>query len=242
MLLTTFFTTKKDWQRGKRTKPSFSKFKNFYRSVMLLGLNATMVYDSFPEDIIRRYSTPYFQFVQTEFTDFDPRYGVNDVRYFVFDRLLRLHDDWRYVFILDAFDVRVKMNPCGGFDPSKLYVGSETDKLQGHPWMKARFAKFGGKYLEWYKSVDTTRKILNCGITGGHRDVMLELLGDMKSALGDPEIEVRKKANESINLNMAALNYIVYGKYRSRLATGAPVHSVYKAKEVTRGDVWFVHK
>ena len=43
-------------------------------------------------------------------------------------------------------------------------------------------------------------KILNCGITGGQRDVMLKLLSRMVQVLQDPALAIRQK-NEDINLS-----------------------------------------
>ena len=43
-------------------------------------------------------------------------------------------------------------------------------------------------------------KILNCGITGGQRDVMLKFLTRMVQVLQDPALAIRQK-NEDINLS-----------------------------------------
>lgn len=242
MVLTSYFTTKKDWQRGKYAKPAFSKIKILYQTALRLGVNVTVVYDSLPEEIIRRYASAIFHFEQVKLADFDKRYGVNDVRYFFFDRLVRAHPAWDAIFIVDAFDVRVAMNPCPGLRDGMIYVGYELDRLKRHPWMKARFSKMGGKYNEWYKNKLTDKmKILNCGITGGRRGAMLQLLGRMAEVLSDPNLAVRKK-KEDINLNMAALNYILYNDFEGRFTGNAPVHSVYKRFQTKRKDVWFIHK
>ena len=80
--------------------------------------------------------------------------------------------------------------------------------------MKARFQKMGGKYNTWYTSKVTESaalstvqpsdlremKILNCGITGGQRDVMLKFLTRMVQVLQDPALAIRQK-NEDINLS-----------------------------------------
>merc|ERR1719478_728335 len=105
------------------------------------------------------------------------------------------------------------MNPCYALQPGRLYVGSEQEKLKGHPWMKARFGKLGGKYDAWYNnSITADMKILNCGITGGHRDVMLQLFHEMIQIQSDPNLKCRKK-KQDINVNMAALNYIAYNNF-----------------------------
>lgn len=243
MIMTSFFTTKKDWQRGTYTRGTFSKMKRLYRSALRMGHNVTVIYDDLPEELLARFSCDRFRFARVDFSKYDRRFGVNDIRYFFFDDLLKAHPEWRAAFVVDAFDVRVAMNPCTGLRPDMLYVGSEQDRLKGHPWMKARFQKMGGQYNEWYvKRIDAKMKILNCGITGGHRDVLLRLFARMKEVLGDPAMDLwRKKKSEDINLNMAALNYIVYNEFGNNFAKGQPVHSVYKGFQ-KRSDVWFIHK
>jgi len=70
---------------------------------------------------------------------------------------------------------------------------------------------------------------------------MLNVFQKMIDIMSDPELAVRKK-NEDINVNMAALNYIVYNDYKNDIITGHPVHSAYKRFEHRRKDVWFIHK
>jgi len=242
MVLTSYFTTKKDWQRGKYAKPSFSKIQKLYQTAITNGLSVSVLYDSLPQDFIDAYASQRFRFVQVNLTEFDKRYGVNDVRYFFFQRLLSQNSDWKSIFIVDAFDVRSGMNPCAGIQPGKIFVGGEQDRLKKHPWMKARFQKMGGKYNQWYTSKVTEKmKILNCGLTGGHRDIMLKFLTRMVQVLQDPALAIRQK-NEDINLNMAALNYILYTEFEGKFQYGPPVHSVYKRFENRRKDVWWVHK
>ncbi|CAE7553233.1 GATL10 [Symbiodinium natans] len=242
MILTSYFTTKKDWQRGKYVKPTFSKIQKLYQTAVTNGLTVSILYDVLPQEFLDAYGSERFRFVQVNLTQFDRRYGVNDVRYFFFERLVQQNRDWKYIFIVDAFDVRSGMSPCSGMQPGKIYVGGEQDRLKKHPWMKARFQKMGGKYNQWYTTKVTDKlKILNCGITGGQRDVMLKLLSRMVQVLQDPALAIRQK-NEDINLNMAALNYILYVEFEGKFHYGPPVHSAYKRFENKRKDVWWVHK
>jgi len=242
MILTSYFTTKKDWQRGKYVKPTFSKIQKLYQTAVTNGLSVSVLYDVLPQEFLDTYSTERFGFVQVNLTQFDKRYGVNDVRYFFFERLVQQNREWKYIFIVDAFDVRSGMNPCSGMQPGKIYVGGEQDRLKKHPWMKARFQKMGGKYNQWYTTKVTDKlKILNCGLTGGQRDMMLKLLSRMVQVLQDPALAIRQK-NEDINLNMAALNYILYVEFDGKFQYGPPVHSAYKRFENKRKDVWWVHK
>jgi len=242
MILTTFFTTKKDWQRNKFAKAQFTKISKLYASTLRRELSVTVVYDDLPSELLEKYSTEYFHFHRVNLTDHDKRFGVNDVRYFFFQSLVQKHTEWSSIFIVDAFDVRIGMDMCNDIKPDVLYIGIELDKLKNHPWMKARFIKMGSKYKFWYTyKVDSTMKILNCGITGGSRDMMLKLLKRMTEVITDPALIPNKKGEE-VNLNMAAMNYIVYNDFPKNFVGNAPVHSLYKRYQNKRKDVWFIHK
>jgi len=130
MVLTTYFTTKQDWQHpGRHARVSFSNIRKLYQTAIKNGLSVTVAYDRLPREFIDTYASQRFRFVEVNLTEFDSRYGLNDVRYFIFHRLLSENLEWKSVFIVDGFDVRSGMNPCSGIDPGKIYVGSEPDWL-----------------------------------------------------------------------------------------------------------------
>lgn len=239
MILSTFFTTVKDWQRTKSVKQDITKIKDLYSTTYKLGLNVTVVYDDLPDNVLS-FKSDRFLFEQVAMTDYDTAYGVNDVRYFFFQRLIS-KSSWQYIFILDAFDVKVQMNPCPALQANVLYVGMETERLKGHPWMKARFQSLGDKYMPLYESVAAKAKIVNCGILGGSREIMLNVTSLMLQVITDPELEVRT-SGKPINVNMAALNYIYYKLWKGPTRSNSPVHSVYKRYQSERKSVWFVHK
>ena len=61
-------------------------------------------------------------------------------------------------------------------------------------------------------------KILNCGITGGQRDVMIKLLSRMVQVLQDPALAIRQK-NEDINLTHGFWNGHAAGCYAHQLCS-----------------------
>eukprot|EP00434_Breviolum_minutum_P016250 symbB.v1.2.014320.t2/scaffold1020.1/size145545/8 len=247
MVLTSYFTTKGDWQHdGVHANVSFSNIQKLYQTAIQNGLSVTVAYDSLPQEFVDTYASQRFRFVKVDLTEFDNRYGVNDVRYFIFHRLLSENLEWKSVFIVDGFDVRSGMNPCSGIEPEKIYVGSEPDelgrRLKNHWWTTPLFQNMGGKYEQWYTSkVTEDMKMLNCGITGGQRDIMLQFLTRMVQVLQDPALAIRQ-SNQDINVNMAALNYILYAEFEGKFQYGPPVHSVFKRYENERKDVWWIHK
>merc|ERR1719443_1496042 len=76
MFLSSFFTTRKDWQREKYVKPSFSKFQKLYQTVFELGLNVTVIYDDLPEDMMKQYGCERWRWEKVALSEFDKKYGV----------------------------------------------------------------------------------------------------------------------------------------------------------------------
>merc|ERR1712196_297638 len=92
-------------------------------------------------------------------------------------------------------------------------MGIELDALKPHPWMLRRYESMGGKYLKWYQQgVKNQNKIYNCGISGGTRDRLLVLVNQMIEVIEDKSMKVWQD-KEEVNVNMAALNWILYTKY-----------------------------
>lgn len=250
MVLTTFCTTKRDWQRNVSAPPEFWLMEDFYKSAHERRINVTVLYDELPWEILR-HRTESFKFERVDLTQYDPDQGLNDVRFDMIRDLVDRNPDWRSLFLVDLFDVKIGLNPCGQIADKKLYVGKERDRLSHNAWMDKRFQQMGGKYLSWFH--DDVRRLwflMNAGVIGGRRDVFVEFLKEMTGVLNDPELEA-KKVHQQENVNMAALNYVVRVSMNLTensedgvpgFVHGTPVHSEYKRYESDRSDVWFIHK
>jgi len=242
MIITTFLTTKMDPQRGNFVDANFTKIRALYLTALWHRLNVTVLYDDLPRSVLQRYACSRFQFARVQLNTLDKQYGLNDVRYFLFDWIVREHPEWRMIFILDAFDVQVGMNPCSRLRDDVLYVGSEPSELKSNPGVLLMFHDLGGKYNAWYRREVQEAQTLNGGIMGGHRVIVQEFLSQMLAVLSDPRLSVRRRIGGTINVDMAALNYVVHTSFIERAITGEPVHSVYKGYQTERTDVWFIHK
>jgi len=245
MLLSTFFVSIADWQKKRSRKVAFSKIQTFYFTAMTNGLRVTMFHDGLSEDFIQHWQSKEFQFMLVDMARLKHnQLGVNDVRYFFFREAVEAHPEWTYVFILDAFDLRVAMSPCKQLLPDRLYIGKEETRVRRNIWLGQRFKDMGGVYETWWRDQpESGNYTLNCGITGGHRDIVLRLLRRMQEVLLDKSLAVRVKSSKSeVNVNMAALNYIAYTDFPTAVVTGPPVHSRYWKAEKHRTDVWFIHK
>jgi hypothetical protein len=241
-----------DWQRKKHTDVDFKYMSKFYQSVRNFNdaaLKAIVLHDGLPDNFTQEH-TPLdnqITFVRVDLSKYDPLLGINDVRYHLFKEQLELHPEWDVVFITDVSDVVIRQNPCKHVNTlgrDKIYVGIEFEKLKPHPWMLKRYESMGGKYMDWYKrTVKNTDRIYNCGISGGTRGKLGVLVDQMLEVIEDKTMTVWKNRQE-VNVNMAALNWILYTKYNVAMdvKSGPPVHSDYKKYQKDRKDVSFIHK
>eukprot|EP00928_Gymnodinium_smaydae_P088857 TRINITY_DN7289_c0_g2_i1.p1 TRINITY_DN7289_c0_g2~~TRINITY_DN7289_c0_g2_i1.p1 ORF type:complete len:668 (-),score=47.42 TRINITY_DN7289_c0_g2_i1:118-2121(-) len=255
MIVIAFLTKNIDWQRGIRVAQQFSKIRNFYSSVLRLGLNATVLHDGLPTDVINTYECNNVRFQKVNLEDFDAHLSSNDVRFLATEQVLEKHSDWKYTFLVDGFDVSVGKNPCLDLEKEdvkgKLYVGREIGALRNGPaswFLVSRFREMGGKWKKWYEDAVLAKDtpMLNCGITGGDRTIYLEFLGKCRELLKEylkfHAAAASPSAGWQTHADMSMTNYVAFTSFQDRYLTGEPVNSVFKAMQFNRTDVWFIHK
>jgi len=259
VLLTTFLSSKPDPIRGGHIPLTRSYIERYYRSVLAIPggrARAVVLHDNLPENVTGPMTMPdgSFSFVKVDVSGIDPLLSPNDLRYLLFQEQVAQHPEWSTVFMTDGRDVTVMHNPCVLVErhPEKVFIQSE----EGIPLAMSKFVGFGftglgGKYKEWFEQLgsgrDPSREVLNPGIVGGSRTVVLDFLAKFRAVFLDPEMALRKNADvfetagNVINVNMAVANYVVYKDLAASIQTGLPLHSRWSLHE-NRTDVYFTHK
>mmetsp|Transcript_81307 Transcript_81307/g.225918 ORF Transcript_81307/g.225918 Transcript_81307/m.225918 type:complete len:114 (+) Transcript_81307:226-567(+) len=106
-----------------------------------------------------------------------------------------------------------------------------------------QFRWLGGQYEEWFNQtvgVNKTIKILNCGVVGGKRSVVLDVLAKVGRIYRDSGFAERRGERATF-VDMAVINYVLYKDFSTRIVTGYPLHSEWLRVE-NRTDVDFSHK
>jgi len=248
VFLTTLLATRKDPQSKIYGPPDFSYFQRYWRSILALPAGAgkaVIMHDYLPDNVTSNYSTKdgSVSFVKVDISGFDPLLGLNDLRYQLFEQQVKNHPDWDTVFLTDISDVVVLHNPCAFVErqPERVFVGSQHAKMKPYKFIRDKFLELGGKYLEWYDAQpDDHYTMLNAGILGGKRSMVLAALERMNAVVTDPELASRK-AGEPVRVNMAAFNYVFYTAFANQTVTGHPLHSQFSLYD-NRTDVYFRHK
>lgn len=208
VIISCYLTKFTDEQRGFKWQPKIEDVKTLIDSTdNLIILSDELEIDSVTHKV-GSFINPYWQRIISEY------------------KFLRENPQYDAVFLVDATDVEVLNDPFPHIKYGTIYVGDEQNRL-GNPWMiknHPRMSNFINRYAG--------AQLLNCGIIGGERSIVLKLLHEMLKYYFDNEcVEV---------LEMGAFNYACYTK-NFNIQHGFPVNTVFKKNEIVEG-AWFRHK
>jgi hypothetical protein len=97
-----------------------------------------------------------------------------------------------------------------------LYIGDEECTNKENWWMMDRY-----KMLSLDPTEYVDKKVLNCGVMGGNRTMMLEATEAIASIL--------EKGNVTkTTADMAAANHVVYTNYNNKFVSGLPLNTKYR--------------
>ena len=254
MVLTTYFSSKQDPQRHHSvSQDSLDYIAPLYHSLVQLGLAGRIFCDHLSDVFIAAHETDRIRFVRCRLGE----HSLNDERFFVYREYLAANPGVSSVFMVDANDVVITRNPFESLRENTLYVGRDKCVVVGQSaYMRAKLHT-----LEVLSGLTIPAPMYsmphyNAGIIGGRRQVMIDLLDRM--------IDLFNRCEGEGNVNMAALNYLLYQEYDARVLTsrylpeavdpsqdgfsrtrwivsGYPLNSAYKRYE-TDSDAIFIHK
>lgn len=230
IIMSTYYAHRPNPQKtAVRAIPNeYDMMKDWYESMNRNKLNGVIFHDNLSGQFIGTYSNEYIKFYPVkENTD----RSINDERFYVYYNYLLNNRDLEWVLMTDLFDVEFQKNPFEYMtDQNKIYVGSESKDVANFSILKTRAEKIYGDISDWWFKVD--KDMLNAGIIGGHRDIIIYFLGKM--------IYEFERINPSFNANMIVLSKCLYDN-EIDFVTGYPFHSRYKKFE-RAGDYYIRHK
>jgi len=225
LVLSCYFTKKNDPQRKKRHVRSFRKFSRWYKSLIRLGMNGTIVHDQLPKRIISENACLQIRFHSYQLRK---RWSINDERFLAWLEFLEQRPDVDNVFLTDLFDVDFFRDPFEIFTPKHdLYCGWGGALVDNCRYTKTKMRQAYGVVRHRGKPA------LNAGIIGGSRSNVLKLLRLMVSDF--------RRINSGKNLNMGVFNQRAHDLFPSRIMVGEPLHSRFKHYE-SDGNFCIRHK
>ena len=201
-VLTCLFTGRPDPQRGTRMKPDPA-----LADALLASCSATVLcdFDTDRPGFVRVESSqsPYIQ------------------RWISYRQHLIDHPEIRYVWCVDATDVRQLQNPFPMMQPGVLYCGWEN-QIVGCDWM----VKHHPASRPWIEA-NADRTLLNAGVVGADRATMLTFIGRL---LAHWSADPADTAGDMGYFNRAA--------YSMTVQTGPRITTLFKADQASPWSLW----
>jgi glycosyltransferase involved in cell wall biosynthesis len=225
IVLTSYLTAAKDPQRNENFTVDVSSVVPLFVSCAENKAKVAMISDCFEQA-----NDGHLDSVRVE-----PDYKTNPYfrRWQLYYDYLVAHPEIEQIFMVDATDVEMKINPFMNMRSGVLYVGDEPSTIN-NTWLKKHHKNpvFNPMYYTY-----SQRQLFNAGVVGGFRaDVMhfLKLMIDFYA---------ETKGIEQMT-DMSALNYLVYFKIGAgKIISGRKVNTVFKAFDAeNKSNSWFSHK
>jgi glycosyltransferase involved in cell wall biosynthesis len=216
LFLTSYLIGQPDAQRSGSWEPDLAGVKPLYESAKALGIKTVLLTDvpqEFPDkEKVECAFNPYFS------------------RWLLFYQYLRDNPSIDNVFLLDSTDVIVQNDPFPHVEKDKLYVGDE-ETILANRWIINTYRT--SPVMPFIRR-NPSKKLLNCGIVGGDKELVMGLCHDIIRYYFDTAMVDR--------LEMGIFNKLCYTKYLDRIVHGPQVNTVFKRFQTDNPTPWFKHK
>jgi glycosyltransferase involved in cell wall biosynthesis len=150
-------------------------------------------------------------------------------KWIAFKEYLEANPQYDNVFCVDGTDVEVMHNPFYYIVPNKIYCGDENSILD-NAWLK-NYHPYFIHFIKRYRSMT----LLNAGVLGGSRKIVLEFLTEM--------VRLINTILDCGMTDMALFNYVLRTTFINRIESGRKVTTVFKSfDKENRLKSWFKHK
>lgn len=212
VVIACYFTGVIDPQRNERWTANHHAIDKLQVSLVDRGIEFALIHNCFdlPNATIMT-GNPYFE------------------RWLKQWQYLRDHPEIEYIFVVDATDVDMVNVPFDHMQPNKLYIGDEPTETLSNAWLLSRHQE---STVNNYFRANSDKPLLNCGVVGGDRELVMSVCRDMY----DYHFE---HPNEQTD--MGIFNYLMHTKYADQIEYGRHVTSLFKRFE-RQTSAWFRHK
>lgn len=212
VVIACYFAGVNDPQRNTTWPAALGQITKLKESVEAQGIEFILIHNCF--DLPNKVSistTPYFERWLKEWQYLRDRRDINNV------------------FVVDATDVDMVNNPFEHIRPGVLYVGDEPGLTINCKWMLTRHLE---PNVNRYLRENGTLPLLNCGVVGGERKLVMQLCRDMYLYhMNCPQDQTE----------MGIFNKLLHTKYADLIEYGRHVTSLFKKYEAET-NAWFRHK
>jgi hypothetical protein len=238
IVLTTFFVNMVDAQRNQVVEGLnglLNAVRRLAESVQAQGQQLVVI-SNLPAEEVPTESFEYFYFDGERYET-----SVYWARWMAESGYLRQHEDIGRVFHVDTTDVEMLKNPFPQVADDTLYVGTQSDQLMQY---NVRRSGRDNVWRDWINRPGQWEKqLLNPGVIGGTRAVVLELISSMVEKWALNWIDEKNGKDQLTGAyEMAFFNMVSYEEFADRLTFGPKVTTHFDAFGETGTAAWFRHK
>ena len=220
---------------------NFEVVQKWYNSMVDLKLNAVLFHNSFSDETVSKFENEYVKFEKVVQND---SFNPNINRYFVYQDYITNHQaEINNLFLTDISDVTVILNPFEHnyfkANKNKIFCGDEN-KILNNDWMHDHCLHLRNEITNFvaFEVENQDKTLLNCGVIGGSKTIILELLNKITSLHQNYSLSNKTP----FTLDMGVFNYVMYTFFQNQFLHGNPINTVFKNYETNRNDCWFCHK
>lgn len=226
VIITCYLTRRIDPQRGIKWKADYSKLHPLIRS--LQGQKLILIHDCFNVD-----DTEHVEHVKI-----NPRELPYWQRWISIYQWLIKHPEVERVFCVDATDVEMLRNPFPEMEDQYLYVGYENTHL-GNAWMRK---KHPAAFIQTFIDTHKNHKLLNCGLLGGKRELLIDFLGVFLHSWASNKADVRFRREKTVgDSDMGLFNVVLLKQFAEKISFGEHINTPFKSYK-TNDYSWWKHK
>ena len=177
----------------------FEYIAPFYATVRHMGLQTIIAHDFFPDGFVKTYATEKIKFIHLPI---DSECSPYFKRYFALHSLVTTYPEYTHWWLCDIKDVLITKDPaifCNEERP--LVVGEENKTIENNIWFTTTFSK--EPYLALFSQIPKTIYPKTCGVFGGERSVIIDLITAMIKLYNIKDI---------FGLDMLLFNYVITTK------------------------------
>ena len=201
VILASWFTYRKDPQRGIQVSQNINYIWNFYITSNYLGLRTVIFHDHLSPDFVTKYSTDAISFRKVNACE---SFTTNDLRFIIYYEFIETYT-YEWILLTDASDVYFNSNPfiLMHYDRNNasLFLSPDIETFKSNGWMKRKVKEC---YPEGVQSwaLKWSLKIFNAGVWGGRKSVIQCILLCISN-------ELTKVVKGRGNCNMATVNWCI---------------------------------
>jgi hypothetical protein len=229
-ILTSYFITQPDWQRGTTWEDSTEELQPLINSCSRAGVTLIIFHDGISKT---PRNTKLIKWVKIDRME---GFIANVERWFHYLKFLSANT-LDMVFMVDSTDVEVINNPFPHMKNSKLYSGFENFMQVDNKWMKERQESTFSVLIPDYRKVielNKAKRLLNCGLVGGDMATVGEFLTELTA--------LHRVHSKGAFTDMAVFNYLVWKKFSDKVEFGNHINTQFKKFEHDNKTAWFRHK